>query len=298
MTTKTHHKYSLILYLLLANGITWLCWVPAMLIGAKQGYVMPNFDTYQALFAEGFINAQHIWLGIAFSLGSYGPLIGGIVAVWIDGGKEGLAGLWRRIVNWKIGSRWYLIVLLITILLPAIPVGIFALTGGLTASTFSLGYFLFVFFMQLLTSGFGEEPGWRGFLLPRLAARFSGEKLIWILGLIWAIWHYPLVIIRTLSVMQDVPLPQKVITIIVSLAGMTMSQIGMTFIYVWLYNKTESVFLAIIFHALSNTLSVWLTSYLAQPQSATLFVALMPWLLVVILGKILGKDQFPRKTHV
>lgn len=287
------HKFSLWIYLLLANGITWLCWIPGLIIGAQQGYIMPNFDTYTGLFETGFANIQHALLGIFFQLGVYGPLIGGLVATWMDGGREGITDLWRRITRWNVGGRWYLTAFVITLLLAVVPVGIFALTGGFTPSAFALSYVLFVFVAQLFTSGLGEEPGWRGFLLPRLQARYESEKYIWILGLIWAIWHYPYVILQTISVMQDVTLPQVVITILTSLAGMTMSQIGITFIFVWLYHQTQSIFLMIVFHAFSNTFSNWLTSFLTEPQAVGLFVGLMPWVIVVILQKRLGKGQFP-----
>lgn len=117
------------------------------------------------------------------------------------------------------------------------------------------------------------------------------------LGLIWAVWHYPLVAIQTLSMMYDVTVPQMVITIIMSLAGQTMALIGIAFIYVWLYNKTQSIFLMMVFHALSNTLSMWLTSFLAEPQVVTLLIALMPWALVIFMQKRIGKELFPGKPQ-
>ena len=45
-TVYKHHKYSLTVYLILAMGITWLGWIPGLIIGAQQGYIMPNFTTY------------------------------------------------------------------------------------------------------------------------------------------------------------------------------------------------------------------------------------------------------------
>lgn len=92
MTTaiRTPHKYSLIIYLLLANGISWLGWLPGLMIGSQQGYIMPNFDTYAALFESGFANTPHILLAIAFALGVYGPLLGDLVATWMDGGTAGV----------------------------------------------------------------------------------------------------------------------------------------------------------------------------------------------------------------
>lgn len=297
MTNVPHrvHKHSLAAYLLLANGITWLCWIPSIIVSTRQGYVLPNFDTYAALFQSGFANPQHILMAIVFQLGVYGPLIGGLVATWMDSGKEGLADLWRRITRWNINGRWYLAALAITFLITGIPVAIFALTGGFKPSATGLSYVLFGLVAQLLTSGLGEEPGWRGFLLPRLQARYAGEKPIWILGLIWAIWHYPVTILYTLPMLQNVTLPQMLITILMALAGQTMSLIGITFIFAWLYKHTQSVFLMIVFHALSNLFSTWLPSFLSNPQAVGIWPALMPWVIAIFLDKILRKDLFPGK---
>lgn len=293
--TRTHHKYSLAIYLLLAMGITWLGWIPGLIIGAKQGYIMPNFNTYADLFKSGFVDARHMWLGIAFQLAVYGPLVGGVVATWMDAGREGLSDLWKRMTRWSVGGKWYLSVLIITFLVTGIPVILFGVTSGFVLSTIPLAIILFVFLAQLLTSGLGEEPGWRGFLLPRLQARFDGEKYIWILGLLWGIWHYPIVIFQTLSMMQNVTVPQMIITIVMSLAGQTISLIGMVFIYVWLYNRTNSIFVVIVFHALSNLFSYWLPSFLTNPQVVGVLPALIPWLIVIILQKKYGKENFPGK---
>jgi membrane protease YdiL (CAAX protease family) len=295
---QAKHKFSLLIYLFLANGITWLLWLPGLIIGLQKDYIMPNFDTYHLLFEAGIENSQHLYLSIAFFFGVYGPLIGGLVATWMDGGREGLTEWWGRITRWKIGGNWYLTALLITFSAAAIPVAIFGLIGGFASSNLPFAYILGLLFVQLLRSGFGEEPGWRGFLLSRLKARFKGENYIWALGLIWSIWHWPIVIIRTMSMMQDVTLPQVVITIIMSLAGNAMSLIGLTFIYAWLYNKTQSVFLSIVFHAFSNIFVFWLSSFLAAPQAAGIAIALMPWAIVIVMQKRLGKENFPGKSEV
>lgn len=40
----------------------------------------------------------------------------------------------------------------------------------------------------------GEEIGWRGFLVPELARRNSFTRTACISGVIWAVWHYPLLV--------------------------------------------------------------------------------------------------------
>ena len=99
-----------------------------------------------------------------------------------------------------------------------------------------------------------------------------------------------IVIIQSLHGMPDVPMIQVVLGIVMNLAGFTMSVIGETYLYVWLYNQTGSVFLAIWFHAFGNTFNTWFLSYLAEPAAATLFTALMPWFIVIVLQRTIGKD--------
>lgn len=41
---------------------------------------------------------------------------------------------------------------------------------------------------------FGEEWGWRGYLLPKLAGRFKSIPLMLITGIIWGLWHLPLIV--------------------------------------------------------------------------------------------------------
>jgi uncharacterized protein len=77
----------------------------------------------------------------------------------------------------------------------------------------------------MLFFGGQEEPGWRGFLLPRLEASHSPVRATLLLGLIWGVWHVPLY----------GPLGFAV-------------PLLLAFFYTWLYNRTGSVLLAIVLH--------------------------------------------------
>ena len=51
------------------------------------------------------------------------------------------------------------------------------------------------FLQNLLGGPLGEEPGWRGFALPRLQKRLHPLVASVVLGLLWANWHLPLLLI-------------------------------------------------------------------------------------------------------
>jgi membrane protease YdiL (CAAX protease family) len=100
--------------------------------------------------------------------------------------------------------------------------------------------FLFIF----LFIGLGEEPGWRGFALPRLQQRHTPFVASLIIAPIWALWHLPL---------MGNEFPLAVIpAFLISLAGGTLIQ-------TWLFNRTnDSVFAQMLFHATVNTVGAGL----------------------------------------
>ena len=142
-----------------------------------------------------------------------------------------------------------------------------------------------LFVYQLLTSGLGEEPGWRAYLLPRLQADHGPEKAVWWSGLVWAVWHFPFTIYYTLQGAPDLPLAAQLSLIVPSLLGQTMSLIGMVYIYSWLINGTQSVLIAIIFHALGNTLNSVAGAMVVANPIISLGIGAMPWLVVLVLAQ-------------
>jgi hypothetical protein len=95
-----------------------------------------------------------------------------------------------------------------------------------------------------LIAGLGEEPGWRGFALPRLETRLAPLLATALLGFVWAMWHLPLVFV-------DPRFPHGFTSIApqILLALLTMLTI---FFYTWVYNRTQSVLLCMLLHGSFN----------------------------------------------
>jgi uncharacterized protein len=288
-------KSNVWIYLLLANGITWVLWGISIAMNQSKNYLLPAPGNIIALFQNGFQNSEHIIFSILFALANFGPLVAAIYAIRKEKGAKGLAHLWKNIFSFKVEGIWVLRAIVISFLIAALPFLLVIITGLMpdpfAAMRFMLPYVLPVFVWQLLTSGLGEEPGWRGYLLSKLQGRLEGNKPIWVLGLIWAIWHYPFTIYWTANGMAGEESEVIIVTVITALAGFTINIIGMTYLHVWFYNNTGSIFLAIIFHAFNNVFPTIL-SIESAPQLAFL-AGFMPWVIVFYLERRLGKEHFP-----
>lgn len=93
--------------------------------------------------------------------------------------------------------------------------------------------------------GIGEELGWRGFLVPELYKHYNFTKTVLISGVIWAVYHWPLLILLLgprLGVSPWVMLPISLV------AG-----IGLSTIMAWFRLKSGSVWTAVIFHMVLNS---------------------------------------------
>lgn len=112
----------------------------------------------------------------------------------------------------------------------------------------------------------GEELGWRGFLVPELYKHYSYTKTSFISGTVWAVYHYPLLIVLLAPRLEVSAWPMLIATLI--------GGISLTFIMNWYRIKSGSVWTAVLFHAALNihnqgffqNLTVktsWLTNYVS-----------------------------------
>lgn len=88
---------------------------------------------------------------------------------------------------------------------------------------------------------FGEEFGWRGYLLPKLLP-LGGRRAVVVVGVIWGVWHWPIIL-------MGYNYPEA--PILGSLAMVYFTVIGGIFLG-WVTLRGESVWPAVIGHAAIN----------------------------------------------
>ncbi len=97
-----------------------------------------------------------------------------------------------------------------------------------------------------MASTLGEELGWRGLLSDRLLRETSFVRTSLLVGVIWSVWHYPLVFAL-------IPRFRPGLPVLYATACFTASVVGVSFFYTWLRQTTGSVWPAALLHAASNS---------------------------------------------
>ncbi|MCO6496831.1 MAG: CPBP family intramembrane metalloprotease [Chitinophagaceae bacterium] len=102
--------------------------------------------------------------------------------------------------------------------------------------------------LQTVTLSLGEELGWRGYLLPKLIAHTSSRlKAHLIVGLIWALWHFPLIFIaRAYNTEGNIVITTILFVAVVCFLSIIIGELKM---------RSNSVWTASLFHSVHNT--VW-----------------------------------------
>jgi uncharacterized protein len=89
----------------------------------------------------------------------------------------------------------------------------------------------------------GEEIGWRGFLVPELSKRYSYTQTSIIVGLIWSVWHFPILIFADYNSGTPYWYGLSCFTVMVT---------SISFIYAWFRLKSNSLWTGVILHASHN----------------------------------------------
>lgn len=271
-------KKSVVIYLAVAFLWTWICWIGAFLLADFGGFVLDTGSSVFTLFSQ-FRQPNILMVQLLFALGVYGPILGYFIA----GGQK------QPRYKKNSTSKLWILALCIPIVM-MVPALIFSLAvGNFSAEVTSFWSILISVILyaisNFITSG-TEEFGWRGFLYPYLKSTSKNfQNAAWTGGFIWALWHYPLMIIMYSSL--------GITVMITYLIGFTAGIVAMSYISNYIYEKSGSLIMVMTLHALNNTMS-FLMLLLFPKTPFAIISSLMSWAVVWYLDK---KDPLNFTLH-
>ncbi|MEO8289238.1 MAG: CPBP family intramembrane glutamic endopeptidase [Chloroflexota bacterium] len=233
-------------------------------------------------------------------LGAFGPALAAITVAYLSGGWKGLARLLSTVGKWRVGWKWLLLGALSPLALAVAAVLVnflVANTGGATLipdlSALSRIEYLgdigagAALLLWLVTFGFGEELGWRGFALRTMQER--GRSWLWAalsIGVLWALWHLPAFFYK----------PQLIALGPGGFIGFGIGVICGSVLLAWLYNGSGgSVLVVALWHALFDFITTAGGGQGAIP--AIISTAVMVWAGVLITAELAGGYRVRRDSR-
>lgn len=200
-------RHQVMCFFLLTIAITWVAFVP--------------------FYLEG---------GETIALFTFGPLIAALIVSGIVGGWASPKALLSSIIHWRVAPLWYLVAVGFPIIVQLFANWLNPSLGSAPANWAAIPAVeqiaVTVAVFSIFSGPLGEEPGWRGFALPNLLQNHAAASSSLIVGVMWALWHLPLVLLGEYSVFA------------------ALHVVVAAFVFTWLWQNTGgSVLLAILMHA-------------------------------------------------
>jgi len=242
----------LVKFFVLTYAVMWSCFIP----------VAAGIPAYAPLGA------------VLLLLGTFAP---SLVALWLTArveGDSGLRALLGGVFRWRVAAGWYLFALAY---IPAIKLTV-ALVHRLATGAWPrfgdepwYGILAAIAFSTPFQAG--EEIGWRGYALPRLATRFGLARASVLLGFIWAAWHLPQFFIPEVDTYGQ------------SFFVYALQVTALSVAIAWLYARTNgSLLLVMLLHSAVNNSKDIVPSALPGANSTFgLSASLVAWLTATLL---------------
>src|SRR5215213_4262148 len=214
-----------------------------------------------------------------------GPSVAGILMTGLLYGRAGLREFRSRLLRWRVGARWYAVALLTAPLLSVATLFALSLTSSeylptilTTSDKVSL---LLLGIVGTLVGGIFEELGWTGFATPTLLRRMRYGVLTTglIVGVLWGVAHFPLYYWGASGNLSGALLVAVVAANV--LAWFPPYRVLM----VWVYDRTESLLLAMLMHG-SATGSLVIFASLAPGWRLFTFLLVFGAVLWVVVGAV------------
>ena len=206
-------------------------------------------------------------------VGTFSP---SFVAVWLTSreGPRATGELLGRVFLWRVGWQWYLFAAGYIAALKLTAALIHRVITGAWPRFGDEAWYLIIFALIFSTPvQAGEELGWRGYALPRMAERMGLRAASILLGVIWALWHLPLFFVYGADTYHQ---PFFLYTLQVTAISVAMA---------WLYARTGgSLLLTMLLHAaVNNTKDIVPSATAPGPGIFSFYASLVFWITVALL---------------
>ena len=275
---STKEKQSLALYFFLAFGLAWLCQVYGSLLLLQDG----NAAVYRALLSVSMfcplvavLAAKRIVLHQPTGI-SWRPRLKGngryLLAAWFGPAVLTLLGavLYFAVFPSRLdfSGSW-----LVAAYGGEMDAQTLRSQLGVSTRSYLLQNGLFAVLLAPAINMFpalGEEVGWRGYMMPRLKERLGLLNGRLLGGIIWGVWHWPLMLLVGYEYGTNylgAPLLGLVVWRVVCFALNTLLD--------WLYEKTGCIWVPAIAHGALNAVAS-MPVVLTDPAEASYYTVLGP----------------------
>jgi membrane protease YdiL (CAAX protease family) len=254
----------LLKFFALTYVVSWTCFIAAATISAS-----PPLAALAGL------------RGPLFLLGTFAPALVALGVTARADGRAAAVGLLRQTLRWRVAARWYLFAISYMAAIKLMVALVFRLgTGGWPRFGQDAWYVILVAIAISTPVQAGEELGWRGYALPRLATHLGLARASLVLGVVWACWHLPFFFIPGIDKSgQSFPVYLLQVTALSVAAA-------------WLYWRTNrSLLLVMLMHsAVNQTIGIVPSTVPNATNSFALSTSLVAWLTVALL--LIGAAYF------
>ena len=220
-------------------------------------------------------------VGTLVLLGTFAP---SMVALGLTARAQGGAGvraLLARLFMYRVSARWYVFAAgYMAAIKLAVALAYRVVAGAWPRFGFESWTVMIAatIFSTVVGGQAGEEIGWRGYALPRLAARLGLGGASIVLGVIWACWHLPLLFLRGVDTYGQ------------SFPAYLLQVVALSVAIAWLYWRTGgSLLLTMLMHsAINNTKDIVPSVARAVANPFAPSASLMSWLGAAVLWMAAG----------